>query len=223
MSAQTVDLPALGIDMVTTLDVGPDGLDGFLELVGDRPGPLIKYRQGSLTLVSPSHIHESSADRLDGLIKALCSELDIDYHATAATLYRRLGLDSGIEADKTYYIAHEPAVRGVTGDIDLTIYPPPDLAVEVVVTHSPEKSLAICRELGVTEVWVYWVKKGLLEFLHLDAEGQYVVRETSRAFPFLTPADVLPWAKPSEAEPDNRWERRLRGWVCAELAPRFRP
>jgi Uma2 family endonuclease len=43
-------------------------------------------------------------------------------------------------------------VRGVTGYIDLTVYPPPDLAIEVVVTHSPAKSLAVCRELGVPEV-----------------------------------------------------------------------
>ena len=220
MSALTVGQPALGIDMVTTLDVGPGGLDRYLELVGDRPGPRIKYRQGSLTLVSPSHIHETGAERVDGLVKAMCTELDIDYHATASTLYRRPDLDSGIEADKTYYISNEPAVRGVTGDIDLTIDPSPDLAVEIVVTHSPAKSLAICQELGVPEVWLYWAKKGLIEFLHLDAQGRYVAGAVSLSFPFLTPADALLWTNASEDEPDNRWERRLRAWVRAELAPR---
>ena len=150
-------------------------------------------------------------------------KLDIDYHATAATLFRRPDLDSGIEADKTYYIAHEAGRGGVTGDIDLTIYPPPDLAVEVVVTHSPAKSLAVCQELGVPEVWVYWAKKGLLEFLHLDAQGRYVPVASSRAFPFLTAADALPWAEASKDEPDNRWERRLRAWVRDELCSAATP
>jgi Uma2 family endonuclease len=223
MSTPAVVRPPLDIDIVTTLDVGPGGLDRYRELVGDRSGPLIKYRQGSLTLVSPSHLHECSAERLDGFIKAICSELDIDYHATATTLYRRPGLDSGIEADKTYYIGQEMSLRGVTRDLDLSVDPPPDLAAEIVVTHNPEKSLAICQELGIPEVWVYWVKRGLLEFLHLGPDGTYRSAMTSMVFPFLAPADVLPWLDPQTSEPDNRWERRLRAWVRAELAPRRAP
>jgi Uma2 family endonuclease len=144
--------PAIEIDMVTDLDIGPGGVDRYLELVGDHAGPLIKYRRGRLTLVSPSHEHERGAERLDGVVKAICAELDIDYYASSSTLFRQPDLDSGIEADKTYYVAHEPDVRGVKGGIDLAIYPPPDLVVEVVITHNPAKSLAICRELGVPEV-----------------------------------------------------------------------
>ncbi|WP_422928025.1 Uma2 family endonuclease [Singulisphaera sp. PoT] len=208
------------IDMVTHLDVGPGGIDRFLDLVADRRSPLIKYRRGSLTLVSPSRAHERGAERLDGLIKAICAELDIDYQATATTLYRRPDRDSGIVADKTYYLAHEPDVREVEGSIDLAINPPPDLAIEVVVTHDPAKSLAICQELGIPEVWVYWLKRGVLEFLSLDPEGRYEPTPASRSFPFLPAAEVLPWLQTGEAEPDNRWERRLRLWVRTELAPR---
>jgi Uma2 family endonuclease len=217
-------LPAidLDIDMATSLRIDPGGLDGYLKLVGDSRGPLIKYRDGSLTLVSPSHRHERGAERIDGLIKGVCAVLGIGYRATASTLFRRAGFDHGIEADKTYYIEHEPAVRAVTGEIDLTRYPPPDLAVEVVVTHDPSKSLAICQELGVPEVWVYRVRRGSLEFLHRDAQGPYAPAPASRAFSFLTPADVLPWIEPTADEPDNLWEERLRAWVRDELGPRHR-
>jgi Uma2 family endonuclease len=211
------------IDRVTMLNIGPNGLDRYLELVGDRCNPLIKYRDGRLTLVSPSQRHERGADRLDDLIKMVCDELGIDSRATASTLYRRPGMDHGLEADKTYYVAHEPDVRGVAGDIDLTIHPPPDLAIEVVVSHSPVKSLEVCRELGVAEVWVYWTAAGELEFWHLDPSGQYVSATASRAFPFLSPADVLPWVEAISEEPDRLWRGRLRKWVCAELAPRLDP
>jgi Uma2 family endonuclease len=208
------------IDMITSLRIDPGGLDGYLKLVGDSHGPLIKYRDGSLTLVSPSHRHERGADRLDDLIKAVCDELGIDSRATASTLFRRAGFDHGIEADKTYYIEHEPDVRAVAGEIDLARYPPPDLAVEVVVTHDPSKSLAICQELGVPEVWVYRVKRGSVEFLHRDAQGPYAPAPASRAFPFLTPADVLPWLEALAEEPDRAWRGRLRAWVRDVLGPR---
>ena len=54
--------PITDVDMVTTLEVGPGGLDRYLDLVGDRRNPLIKYHGGSLTLVSPSHKHERGAE-----------------------------------------------------------------------------------------------------------------------------------------------------------------
>ena len=223
MSTQLEAPAVLGdVDMVTTLDIGPGRLDRYLDLVGDRRNPLIKYREGSLTLVSPSQKHERGAERIDGLIKGVCAVLGIGYRSTASTLYRRPGFDHGVEADKTYYIEHEPAVRGVDEEIDLTVYPPPDLAVEVVVTHNPAKSLAVCQELGVPEVWVYRVKRRSLEFLHLDAQGRYVPAQSSRSFSFLTPADVLPWIESQTDEPDNLWESRLRAWVRDELAPRRR-
>ena len=138
----------------------------------------------------------------------------------ASTLFRRPGLDHGIEADKTYYLAHEPDVRGLSGDIDLTVSPPPDLAIEVVVTHDPAKSLAVCAELGIPEVWVYRVRRQALEFLHLDESGRYAPSAASRAVPFLTPADVLPWVESPADEPDRLWRGRLRAWVSEVLAPR---
>ncbi len=168
MSIQLLQEPTVlpDVDMVTTLEIGQGGLDRYLNLVGDRRNPLIKYRDGSLTLVSPSRRHERGSDRIDGLIKEICAVLNIDYQATASTLFRRPGLDHGIEADKTYYLEHERDIRGLEDedDIDLTVYPPPDLAVEVVATHNPGKSLAICRELRIPEVWVYWVRRRMPEF-----------------------------------------------------------
>src|SRR3954469_13511320 len=103
MSVTLLEPPTLlnEVDMVITLYVGPGGLDRYLELVGDRRNPLIKYRDGSLTLVSPSKRHERRAERIDGLIKGICAVLGIGYSATASTLYRKPGFDHGVEGDKT--------------------------------------------------------------------------------------------------------------------------
>ncbi len=230
MSTQVVE-PAVpddvdtlsGVDMVTTIDIGPNALDRYLELVGDCRNPLIKYHEGSLTLVSPSRKHEYGAERIDGIVKEVCDVLGIDYHATASTLFRRAGRDHGIEADKSYYIANEPAVRGIGDEIDLAVYPPPDLMVEAVATNDPRKALEICRELGVPEVWVYRVRRRTLEFLRLDDPGRYSAQPASLAFPFLRTADVLPWVESAAVESDRVWRERLRAWVRDELAPRRRP
>lgn len=227
MSTQ-VDEPiaadAPGVDMVMTLDIGPWGLDRFLALVGDRRGPRIKYRDGSLTLVSPSRKHERSSDRIDDLIKAVCVGRNVPILPTASTLFRAPGRDHGIETDQSYYVAHEPALRNLEAEeTDLSAYPPPDLVVEVVVSNPPEKSLAICREMGVPEVWVYRERKRALEFLHLGPDGRYAPSEASRSFPFLAPADILPWLDPPAGEDYLAWEARLRAWVRDELAPRRQP
>jgi Uma2 family endonuclease len=222
MSTRVADLTvAAEGDMVTHLTLGPGGLDGFLASLDDRRRPLIKYRDGSLTLVSPSWQHEAEADRLDALVKGVCAVLNMPYRATASTLFRRPGRDHGIEADKTYYLAQANALRGVRGGIDLSAVPPPDLVVEVVVSHAASKSLGVCQELGVAEVWVYRPRERSLEFLQLDARtGGYDAAPVSGSFPFLTPDDVLPWVADDPDEPDNAWEARLRAWVRDTLAPR---
>ncbi len=191
-----VDVPA-GVDMVTTLYIGPSGarpLSGTGRGLPQPPDQVPRREPDARVTVPPARTRRR-ADRRGH--QGVCAVLDVGYRATASTLLRRRGQDHGIEADKTYYIGTPPpsAASGVT--IDLAAYPPPDLAVEVVATHEPTKSLDVCRELGVPEVWVYRVKRRQsLEFLHLDAQGQYSARPASRAFPFLTPADVLPgWSK----------------------------
>jgi len=208
------------VDMVITLDVGAGGLDRYLALVGDRRGPRIRCRNGSLTLVSPSHLHERGTRRLDMFVQVLCDELEIDYRALGSTLIRAPGgSGDGLEPDAAYFIAQEAASRDAGAELDLSRSPPPDLAIEVVVSHGPTKALALCRKLGIPEVWVYRARGHRLEFLHLEPNG-YLARGTSRAFPFLKPEDLQPWLSTPETEPDNRWKRRLKTWIANELAPR---
>ncbi|QDV33506.1 Uma2 family endonuclease [Tautonia plasticadhaerens] len=213
------DVPPEG-DMVITLQVGDGGLDRYLELVGDRNGPRIKCLDGSLTIVSPSFRHERGGERLNDFIGVVCEELDIDFLAARSTLLRPPGKkNDDIEPDSCDYIQHEAAARDAGDQLDLARIPPPDLLVEVVVTHGPSKSLDICLLFGVPEVWLHHPRTGRIQFLILQG-GRYVGRTRSRCFPFLAPADLLPWLTSPEDEPDNRWRRRLRDWVREVLAPR---
>ena len=59
-----------------------------------------------------------------------------------------------------------PAVRGVDDEIDLTVYPPPDLAVEVVATHEPRGRCSFARNWACPSLGLPGQKAQSLGFLH---------------------------------------------------------
>lgn len=220
MATVATETDPLTLDMAVTLPgIGWDGFEAIARMKGDRSRPRLLYRQGSLTLVSPSQLHEQDEDRLDSVVKAVCCELAIPCTPTGATLFRRRDLDRGIEGDRTYYLANEPVARR-DREIDLNVDPPPDLAIEVEVTHPAAEAVEIWRRLGVPEVWAHQARQPVLKILHLDDQGRYVESPTSRALPFLTAAEILRWVARPRDEPESYWEIRLRRWVRDELAPR---
>jgi Uma2 family endonuclease len=208
-------------DTVMALNIGPGGLDRLLDLVGeDRSVPRIKYRDGRAILVSPSHSHERSIWLLNLLLTAVCTELSIGFRGCRSTLFRKPGFDHGIEPDLSYYVRNVEAVRKVRGKvIDLSVYPPPDLIVEVVVSHGAAMAMEVCRELGVPEMWVFDVNKGRMTFYRLGRRGGYVARQRSLAFPFLLPADLPPWLEDSDAS-DTAEFARMQQWARDVLGPR---
>ena len=67
--------------------------------------------------------------------------------------------------------------------LDLNRDPAPDLIIEVDVTRTSLDRLKIFAALGVPEVWRSTGRS--LQFLHLQADGTYQARTTSRNFPTL--------------------------------------
>jgi Uma2 family endonuclease len=207
-------------DMVVTLQgLTWDDFETIARIKGEHHHPRLLYSQGALTQVSPSKAHEQGEDRLDAIVKAVAVELDIDFAATGATLFRRRDLERGIEGDRTYYIANAP-VACRDEEIDLEVDPPPDLVIEVEVSNPADEAVETWRRLGVPEVWIHKARRSALTILHLDDQGRYAESPVSRAFPFLKASEILHWLARPEGETDNRWERRLRAWVRDELAKR---
>lgn len=211
-----------GEQAVTWNGLDWQGFETIVALKGDRKNPRFLYDRGSLTLVSPSLRHEWIEDRLDGIVKAICGELDVAYQPTGSVQLHLPEHNRSVEGDRTYYIANEAAIRG-KDDINLTIDPPPDLAIEVEITHPARVAIETWRLIGTPEVWVYRQRGDSLKFLRRDDDGAYTEATTSLVFPLLNVDDVLAWLEPREGEPANRWERRLRAWVRDVLARRVRP
>lgn len=58
----------------------------------------------------------------------------------------------GLEADECYWIQNESQMRGKK-EFDLDVDPPPDLALEIDITHSSLDRMAIYAGLKILEVW----------------------------------------------------------------------
>ena len=153
---------------------------------GDKPSPRLSYLEGSLELVSPSYWNEALVGNLRSFVLSIARGLRRPCRCAGSTRWERAGVSAGKEPDVCFYLEHEPMVRGLR-EIDLEIHPPPDLAVEIELSHPLADAIRIYAGLGVPEIWRF--DGDSLRFLHLGADGQYIERETSRSF--LTCATIL--------------------------------
>ncbi len=105
--------------------------------------------------------------------------------------------------------------RGVK-EFDLTLEPPPDLAIEVDDSTDSVMALAIYAHLGVPEVWVYGVNDDSIRFFRLD-DGRYPEIPTSVVLPRATPERVIrALAMFDEGEMDEfAYLIRLEAWARA--------
>jgi len=88
----------------------------------------------------------------------------------------------GFEPDTCFYIQSAQRIHG-KDEIDLAVDPPPDLVIEIDITHPSLDKLPIYAAIGVPEIWRY---DGHTVTLVILQEGAYIAREESVAFPRLT-------------------------------------
>jgi Uma2 family endonuclease len=176
------------------------------------------YDRGDLELMSPLLRHEKYIIRLRRMIDTLTEVLNIPVIGAGSTTLKREDLERGLEPDSCFYLANARKIRGKM-ELDLTIDPPPDLAIEVDVTSRSLDRQGIYAALGVPEIWRF--ENESLWVYQLQEDGTYTRRNSSPAFPFLVLEDVVRFATQDNATYDTTWIRSFRAWVQAELAPRF--
>jgi Uma2 family endonuclease len=199
--------------------IGWEGYETMLRLVDDRCRVRLAYDRGDLEIMSPSRDHEVFGEVLGRVVTTVTEELRIPCLAAGSTTWRKQAEDQGLEPDKCYYLANFPRVRGKK-QIDLSIDPPPDLAIEVEISRSAMNRMRIYAALGVPEVWRY--NGEVLRVAQLQADGTYAEVPTSPSLPFLPLDEVARWIRlAEEIEDHSEWGRQFREWVRDELAPRL--
>ncbi len=151
------------------------------------------YLDGTLVM-SPQWIHDQGSRRLLHVVTEVARAWRVRFLAVGTTTLRREGrgplVPAGKEPDEGFYLGD--AVAAVIGnvDLDLTVDPPPSLAIEVDNAVDSRLALPIYARLGVPEVWIYKVRDPSLRFLKLH-DGSYDEVDRSLGLPRLTPALIL--------------------------------
>jgi Uma2 family endonuclease len=186
----------------------------FLDLFAERPAWRLTYDRGMLEIMSPSGTHEGKVDLLARFVVVLTEELNLPVKAGASTTFRLKKEEKGLEPDRSWWIANEGLVRHKS-EVDLSQDPPPDLCIEVDVTHSSLDRMGIYATLRVPEIWHLTVHG--LTFNVLKGQD-YAVNPASLAFPLVTPKDLLAHLALLRQMDENAIIRQFRSWVRDQLA-----
>ena len=170
---------------VTIKPVSWQGFEEILCKLGERRSSRIAYANGILEIMAPLPEHERSKVLLADLVKALLKAQKRQWEPLGSTTFKREGMAAGIEPDDCFYIQNYKAVIG-KNRLDLTVDPPPDLAIEADVTSKTE--LDAYEALGVPELWIY--ERGKLK-INVLREGRYVKSEISPTFPDIAIVEII--------------------------------
>ncbi len=189
-------------------DISWQEFEAILEELGEHRSARVAYDNGMLEIMTPLPEHESNKELIGDLIKVLLEELDIEVYPLGSTTFKNQLMSQGIEPDNCFYIQNEAAVRGKKR-LDLTIDPPPDLALEIDVTSRTHPS--IYESLGVSELWRF--EQNSLQ-INVLQNGKYIESKFSPNFPNLPLREMIPqFLNQCHIEGRNKTMKAFRAWV----------
>ena len=193
-------------------DVSWQEFESILVELGEHRSARLAYSKGTLEIRMPLPEHEVDKEIIGDMVKILLEELEIDRECFGSTTFKRQDMAQGVEPDQSFYVQNYFRMIGKRR-IDLTVDPPPDLAIEVDVTSKTQ--LDAYEALEVPELWRF--REGRLQISVLR-EGRYVVSETSLIFPDLPIAEVFSqFIQQSLTEGSSPTLRAFRRWVRSHL------
>jgi len=193
-------------------DVSWQMYEDILVELGERRGTRINYSQGMLEIMAPLPEHEDDKAIIGDLIKVILEELDIEFRSLASTTFKNQAMQQAIEADDCFYIEHEALIRGKKR-IDLTIDPPPDLAIEIDLTSRTRFNNY--QALGVSELWRF---DGIRLQINVLQNGEYIESTISPNLGGLELGQIVPeYLERSKVLGRNATIRRFRAWLGTEI------
>jgi Uma2 family endonuclease len=183
-----------------------------LQALGEHRSARLIYDEGTLEISTPLEDHEYASALIGLFIRILVVEMGLKIKTMGSTTLDREDLDKGAEPDNAYYIKKQPLVAG--RNVNLSQDPPPDIVVEVDITHSDIDKFQLYAKMGVPEFWRY--DGQALRFYQL-LEGQYCEVDASPTFPTVPKTrlyEFLEQAREDEVEA----ELALREWVRSQVS-----
>ncbi|MBD1879053.1 Uma2 family endonuclease [Coleofasciculus sp. FACHB-T130] len=186
----TVTIPIRAIEltpgsMISIHNLSWQDFEQILTELGEKRSTRIAYYQGTLEIMSPLALHERPHRIIGDIVKAILDAQGRDWEDFGSTTLKQPEI-AGVEPDTCFYIQNASRVRGCT-NMDLAVYPPPDLAIESDVTS--KTTLNAYEALRVPEVWIYQNRQLKIYILQ---NGGYVESSISAIFPDLAITEMIP-------------------------------
>ena len=166
-------------------DISWQQLENILSEMEERSAARISYSYGRLEIMVPLPEHEKDKEIFGELVRVLLDKLEIDFEPFGSTTLKNQQMLQAVEPDACFYIQNQAAVIG-KNRIDLTVDPPPDLAIEIDITSRTQFNNY--EILGVPEFWRY-TQKGLE--ISLLIQGKYVKSDKSPNFPNIPVVELV--------------------------------
>jgi Uma2 family endonuclease len=183
--------------------------DGYIQILTALPqsrGARLTYDDGVLEITVPLELHEFSGRLIERFVFTLIELMGLKIKTMGSTTMNYPTLNKGAEPDNAYYIQNQPLVKG--RDVDFSQDPPPDLVIEIDITHTDIAKNQFYASLGVPEFWRF---NGKVWRIYQLQEQVYVEVEVSPTFPQVPKGrlyEFLEQAKEDEIEA----VRSLRYW-----------
>jgi Uma2 family endonuclease len=185
MSTAVINLHLEPGQKVTLQPVSWQRFEEILAELGEKRSSRIAYANGILEIMAPLPKHERSKVLLADLVKILLKFKKLGWEPLGSTTFKSKNMTVGIEPDDCFYIQNYKAVIGKER-IDLSIDPPPDLALETDVTS--KTTTDAYKALGVPELWIY--DAPLLK-INILVNGKYIETSTSPTFPDIDVTQII--------------------------------
>ncbi|WP_271251594.1 Uma2 family endonuclease [Pseudanabaena sp. Chao 1811] len=193
-------------------EIGWQQFESILQELGNKRRSRIAYLNGVLEIALPLPESERIKVLIRDFVQVLMDEMEIDFEGFGSTTFKRVDKLAGLEPDDCFYIQNNVAMRGIR-KLDMTIDPPPDLAIEVDVTSKTK--FDVYRILGVPELWLY--DQSLKIYILRD--GEYVESELSPIFGDIPIRDViLQFLEMSLSQGRSKAMKAFRLWMQENLS-----
>lgn len=168
------------------------------------------YDRGSMEFMTLSPEHELYKTLIHLFIQILAEEFRVPLISLGMTTCRRQEVERGLEPDDCCYIKNWEKIRGKKR-LDLSVDPPPDLAIEIDITRSSVKRMPIYAKLRVAEVWRFDGES--LQVHILEAKGKYKESASSPTFPTVPIRQLTQFIKDGLDQDQASVGRKFRAWV----------
>lgn len=158
--------------------------DAYLQILGALPqarNARLTYDAGTLEITVPLETHEFFNRLIERFIITLVELMGLRVKTMGSTMLNYPELRKGAEPDNAYYIQNQALVQGRA--VDLRQDPPPDLVVEIDITHTDIAKNQLYASLGVPEFWRF---DGQVWQIYQLQDGEYLELEVSPTLPTVT-------------------------------------